>query len=72
MENYSDDEMPELGAENEMNENMLIVNDINNILNTPFLSDAFANTVTIPNVIMNPPTTTTNNVAFNGDPNVQN
>ena len=62
MENYSDNEMPELGGENEVNENMEIVNDINNILHTPWLSDTFANTVTIANVIINPPDTTTNNV----------
>ena len=53
MENYSDNEMPELGGENEVNENMQIVNDINNILNAPFLSDAFTNTTA--NVLNNVP-----------------
>ena len=68
MENYSDNDLPELAGETEVNENMQIVNDINNILNTNFISDTFANTIA--NVLINPPDTTTNNVTFNGDQNV--
>jgi hypothetical protein len=75
MENYSDNEIPELGTGNEVNEvneNMQIVNDINNILNTPWISDTFANTNAnvLVNPLVNPPDTTTNNVEFNGDQNV--
>ena len=75
MENYSDNEMHELGGENEVNENMQIVNDINNILNAPFLSDAFANTNV--NVINNIPAYDVNdlsptNIMLNHGSNVQN